>query len=232
MKTISTTAIPVSAMDFLKLIKKNNNRDWFNAHKDRYLQELAHLERFADIVLKELNREDEIETLSGKKSLHRIYRDTRFSKEKTPYKTNWSGSYRRATRARRGGYYFHIEPGNSFVGGGFWGPNPEDLKRIRDEIAFDATPLRKILKVKTFVKTFGSLQGEQLKTVPKGYDACNDAVDLLRYKQFLLIRPFTDQEVLAPTFVKETVATFRSMRPFFDYMSEVLTTDINGISLL
>lgn len=232
MKTPSNTAIPASALDFLKLVKKNNNRDWFAAHKERYLEELAHLERFADAVLKELSKEDMIETPSGKKSLHRIYRDTRFSKEKTPYKTNWSGSYRRATKLRRGGYYFHIEPGNSFVAGGFWGPGPEDLKRIRDEIAFDAAPLRKILKARSFVKTFGALQGEQVKTTPKGYDATNEGIDLLRYKQFLLIRPFTDKEVLSPSFIKETVATFRHMRPFFDYMSEVLTTDINGISVV
>lgn len=232
MKTPSNTAIPASALDFLKLVKKNNNRDWFNAHKERYLEELAHLERFAEAVLKDLNKEDMIETPSGKKSLHRIYRDTRFSKEKTPYKTNWSGGYRRATKLRRGGYYFHIEPGNSFVAGGFWGPGPEDLKRIRDEVAFDATPLRKILQAKPIVKTFGALQGEQVKTTPKGYDAANEGIDLLRYKQFLLIKPFSDQEVLSPSFAKETVATFRHMRPFFDYMSEVLTTDINGISVL
>ena len=232
MKTPSHTAIPSSTLDFLKLVKKNNNRDWFNARKERYLEELAHLEGFADAVLKELNKEDMIETPSGKKSLHRIYRDTRFSKEKTPYKTNWSGSSRRATKLRRGGYYFHIEPVNSFVAGGFWGPSTEDLRRIRDEIAFDAEPLRKILKAKNFVKSFGTLQGEQVKTTPKGFDAGNEGIDLLRYKQFLLIRPFTDEEVLAPSFVKETMATFRHMRPFFDYMSEVLTTDINGISVV
>lgn len=232
MKAPSTTVIPASALDFLKLVKKNNNRDWFNAHKERYLEELVQLERFADAVLAELNKEDLIETASGKKSLHRIYRDTRFSKEKTPYKTNWSGSYRRATKLRRGGYYFHIEPGNSFIAGGFWGPSAEDLRRIRDDIAFDAAPLRKILKARNFVKSFGTLEGEQVKTTPKGFDAANDGIDLLRYKQFLLIRPFTDQEVLTPSFVKETVATFRHMRPFFDYMSEVLTTDINGISVV
>jgi uncharacterized protein (TIGR02453 family) len=232
MKTLSHTSIPATALDFLKLVKQNNNRDWFNAHKERYLTELAHLEAFAEAVLQELNKEDMIETPSGKKSLHRIYRDTRFSKEKTPYKTNWSGSYRRATKLRRGGYYFHIEPGNSFVAGGFWGPSADDLRRIRDEIAFDATPLRKILKAKNFVKSFGTLQGEQVKTTPKGYEADNEGIDLLRYKQYLLIKPFSDQEVLHPSFVKETVATFHHMRPFFDYMSEVLTTDINGISVI
>jgi len=190
------------------------------------------MEVFADGLLALLNTEDMIETPSGKKSLHRIYRDTRFSKEKTPYKTNWGGIFKRATKLRRGSYYFHIEPGNSFIAGGFWGPNPEDLKRIREEIAFDGAPLRKILKAKSFVTTFGTLQGEKIKTTPKGFDAGNEAIDLLRYKQFLLIRQFSDKEVLDPSFLKETYTTFRNMRPFFDYMSEVLTTDINGISVL
>jgi len=221
--------IPLSSLDFLKKIKKNNNRDWFNAHKDQFLKEQQFIESFAEALLKELNTQDVIETPSGKKSLHRIYRDTRFSNNKTPYKTNWSGSFRRATKFRRGGYYFHIEPGNSFIAGGFWGPEANDLKRIRDEIAFDASPLRKILKNKAFISTFGSLKGEQLKTTPKGFDAANDAIDLLRFKQFLLIRNFTDKEVLSETFLKESATTFKNMRPFFDYMSGVLTTDSNGI---
>jgi uncharacterized protein (TIGR02453 family) len=229
---LSSAPIPSSAMDFLKALKKNNNRDWFNERKDLYLKELQHIELFADALLALLNTEDMIETPSGKKSLHRIYRDTRFSKEKTPYKTNWSGSFKRATKLRRGGYYFHLEAGNSFIAGGFWAPNPEDLKRFRDEVAFDAAALRKILKAKSFVNSFGTLKGEQVKTSPKGFDAANEAIDLLRYKQFLLIRPFSDKEVLDPSFLKEAYATFRHMRPFFDYMSEVLTTDINGISMV
>ena len=218
-----------SALDFLKKLKKNNIREWFNAHKDEFINEQQLIASFADALLIELNSHDVIETLSGKKSLHWIYRDVRFSKDKTPYKTEWSGSFRRATKFRRGGYYFRIEPGNSFIAGGFWGPGKEDLKRVRDELAFDAAPLRKILKSKSFVSTFGSMQGEQLKTTPKGFDAGNDAIDLLRFKQFLLIRRFTDEEVLSEHFLKEAGKTFKSMRPFFDYMSTVLTTDSNGI---
>jgi uncharacterized protein (TIGR02453 family) len=179
----------------------------------------------------ELNAHDVIETPTGKKCLHRIYRDIRFSKEKTPYKTNWSGSFKRAGKQRRGGCYFHLEAGNSFIAGGFWSPNHEDLKRIRDDFAFDDKPIRKIIKSKTFVSTFGTMQGEQLKTTPKGFDAENSAIDLLRHKQFLVIRNFTDKEVLDKNFLKEANQTFKNMRPFFDYMSEVLTTDINGIEI-
>ncbi|HVU57160.1 MAG TPA: DUF2461 domain-containing protein [Puia sp.] len=221
--------IQLSSLDFLKKLKKNNNREWFNNHKTEYQQELTLMEAFAAALLKLLNTHDEIETPSGKKSLYRIYRDTRFSADKTPYKTHWSGSFKRATKYRRGGYYFHIEPGNSFVAGGFWGPTPQDLRRIRDDIAFDAAPLRKILKSRQFVSMFQTLKGEQVKTAPKGYDAGHEAIDLLRHKQFLLIRHFSDKEVLSKEFPKQVSLTFKAMRPFFNYMSEVLATDSNGL---
>ena len=220
-----------SGFNYLQKLKKNNHRDWFNANKATYQKELEQLELFAEALLRELNKHDEIETPSGKKSLHRIYRDIRFSSDKTPYKTNWSGNFKRATKYRRGGYYFHLEPGNSYLAGGFWAPNAQDIKRIRDEIAFDAAPLRKILKSKNFINTFGALHGEQLKTAPKGFDANHEAIELLRYKQFLLIRRFTDKEVLSNSFLSEANTTFKNMRPFFDYMSEVLTTDTNGLEL-
>lgn len=228
MDTKMPARIPASSFDYLKMLKENNDRDWFNENKDRYLKEYDSLEHFADALLQELRSHDVIETASGKKSLHRIYRDTRFSKDKTPYKTNWSGGYKRATALRRGGYYFHIEPGNSFIAGGFWAPNTEDIKRIREDISSDPDTLRKIIGSKSFKATFGSLQGEQLKTTPKGFDAADSAIDLLRYKQFLLVKRFTDDEVLSPSFLKEADQTFKNMRPFFDYMSEVLTTDANG----
>lgn len=227
MRTNEPVLLP-SSFQFLRQLKKNNNREWFNAHKNAYLQELSRLEAVADALLAALNTHDQIETPSGKKSLFRIYRDTRFSADKSPYKTYWSGSFKRATRYRRGGYYFQLEPGNSFIAGGFWGPVPADLKRIRDDIAFDPAPLRKIIRHPSFVSMFGSLQGEKLKTAPQGFDATHEAIDLLRHKQFLLIRPFPDEWALGKDFVKEANRTFKAMRPFFDYMSEVLVTDGNG----
>jgi uncharacterized protein (TIGR02453 family) len=229
---MNKAAIQPSNLEFLKQIKKNNNRDWFNKKKEHYLKELENIERFADALLSEMNKHDVIETPTGKKSLHRIYRDIRFSKDKTPYNTHWGGSFTRATKKRRGSYYFHFEPGNSFVSGGFWGPEPADLKRIRDEFAYDDKPFRKILKSKSFVNMFGTLKGEQIKTTPKGFDPNDPAIDLLRYKQFRLVRTFDDKEVLAPDFLKKVNETFHAMRPFLDYMSEVLTTDVNGISVV
>lgn len=228
----NTITIPQSSFDFLIQLKENNNKPWFDANKPAYLKELNHIESFAGALLHELSKTDILETSSGKKSVYRIYRDIRFSKDKTPFKTFWGGSYTRATSARRGGYYFHLEKGNSFFAGGFWGPNAGDLKRIRSEFAHDSEPMKKILHSKSFVKTFGTLQGEQLKTSPKGFDANHEAIDLLRYKQFLIIKRFTDEEVLSPDFLEQALETCKNMRPFFDYMSEILSTDINGGSVL
>lgn len=229
-KDTETPRIHQSGFDFLQTLKANNNRDWFNAHKPAYQKELELVEAFAEALLQQLAVHDLIETPSGKKSLYRIYRDTRFSNDKTPYKTHWSGSFKRATKYRRGGYYFHIEAGNSFIAGGFWGPSTEDLKRIREEIAFDAAPLRKIINSKPFKAMFQTLGGEQLKTAPKGFPADHEAIDLLRYKQFVLMRRFSDEEVLQGDFIKEASRTFQAMRPFFDFMSEALVADPNGLT--
>lgn len=220
--------IPVSALNFLEKLKANNNRDWFNAHKEEFVTEQGFIEDYASGLLHKLSGHDVIETVSGKKSLYRIYRDTRFSKDKTPYKSHWSGSFKRAGKTRRGGYYYHIEKGNSFIAGGFWGPSAGDLKMIRDEIAFDPESLQAIIQSESFKTNFGELLGTQLKTTPKGFEATHPAIDLLRYKQFLLIRKFDDTEVLSDNFVDTATATFLAMRPFFDYMSNALSSDPNG----
>lgn len=219
-------------LDFITALSSNNNREWFLANKRDYEIQHKNIIEFADELLGLMNAHDNIETETGKKCLFRIYRDVRFSKDKSPYKTHWSGGFRRATKLLRGGYYFHIQPGNkSFVGGGFWGPNKEDLQLIREDIASDAAELRSILASKDFISTFGSLEGEQLKTAPKGFDKDHPDIDLLRYKQFIFGRNFSDKEVLDPNFVNVANETFKKMRPFFDYMSEVLTTDSNGAPL-
>lgn len=222
------SAISKDNFDFLKKLKKNNDREWFTKNKGKYLVQHQNLIEFADAVLEETKKHDNIETPTGKKTLLRIYRDVRFSKNKSPYKTHWAGSLKRATKNLRGGYYFHIEEGNSFVGGGFWAPNKDDLLRFREDIASDAKPLRKIINSKSFKDTFGTIDGEQLKTCPKGFDKEHPDVDLLRYKQYIISKQFTDEEVLSPDFAKQVSDTFKKMRPFFDYMSESVTTDLNG----
>jgi uncharacterized protein (TIGR02453 family) len=217
------TAIHASSFEFLNELKKNNNREWFTEHKLRYQDELKKIEAFAEELLQQLKQHDHIDTISGKKALHRIYRDIRFSSDKTPYKTSWNGGFHRMGAQRRGGYYFSIQPGGqSMVAGGFWGPNPRDLKLIRDEFAFDDKPIRRILGSHEIKRLFGGLSGETLKTVPRGYEKDHPAADLVRLKQFILQRKFTDKEVLAKDFLKEVIATMRAFRPFFDYMSHAL----------
>ncbi len=223
--------IPASAINFIKALSNNNNRDWFNANKPQYVEEHQHLIAFADALLAKMREHDNIDTPTGKKSLHRIYRDVRFSKNKLPYKNNWSGGFRRATKLLRGGYYYHIEPGNTFAAGGFWGPNSDDLKLIRTDIAANDEELRSIITAPAFQQLFGELLGVGVKTAPKGFSKEHPAIDLLRKKQFIVKRHFTDKEVLQADFVDKVNETFKGMRPFFNYMSEVLTTDTNGVPL-
>ena len=220
--------LPNSIFNFLQKLAKNNNREWFNVHKDAFKAEEAHFKVFANAVLDRMSAQDNIERLK----VFRIYRDVRFSKNKSPYKTHFSASLTRATKWLRGGYYFHLQPGGeSFVGGGFWGPDAADLKRIRSEIAANADELRAILAQPKFIETFGTLEGDQVKSAPRGYAKDHPAIDLLRYKQYLLVRRFDDKEVFQVDFLDKVVDTFQAMRPFFDYMSEVLTTDENGVPI-
>jgi len=219
--------IPSSTLQFLRDLEGNNNRDWFNANKPRFQAEYNRFKEFADSVLDGMSHHDKIERLN----VFRIYRDVRFSTDKSPYKTHFSAYMSRATKWLRGAYYFHVQPGESFVGGGFWDPNPADLKRIREGIAANEEGFRKLLADPAFKKVFGQLEGEQLKTAPQGFPKDHPAIDLLRFKQFLISRRFSDKEVLSPSFRDEIVATFRHMRPFLDYMSEILTTDANGLPL-
>jgi len=225
-KKIAT--IKKESIDFLKKLAKNNNREWFAENKSKYLEAHANIIAFADALLDEMNKHDKIENQSGKDCIFRIYKDVRFSKDKTPYNNHWSGFYKRATNKLRGGYYFHLQPGNSFLAAGFWGPNAEDMRRIRQDIDNNYHDWEKMLANKRLVNTFGKMAGEQLSSAPRGYAKDHPAIHLLRYKQFMFKYTFTDEEVLSPGFVKQVNDTFKKMRPFLNFMSEVLTTDANG----
>jgi len=229
---MATAYIKKESIEFLKALSKNNNREWFNKHKDRYLEAHKNIVEFADALIVEMNKHDNIETASGKESMFRIYKDVRFSKDKTPYNTHWSGAFKRATKKLRGGYYFHLKTGDSFLAGGFWGPEPNDMKRIRQDIEVNYKDWKKLLSNKSLTKTFGKLIGEKVSTAPRGYEKDNPAIELLRYKQYLLKHEFTDKEVCSPDFVKKVNEVYKKMRPFFNYMSEVLTTDANGVSIV
>ena len=220
--------VSTSLIGYLKKLKKNNNRPWFKQHKSLYDKERKHFIVFCDEVERLLNEHDVI----ASKKIYRIYRDIRFSKDKTPYKDSFSCHFERDTAARRGGYYLEIKSGASFIAGGFWAPNAKDLKRIRQEFVLDPKPILSILADRGFKKHFGTLKGSELKTAPRGFDVNDPNIALIRKKQFVVIRSFTDDEVLSADFDLEINKTYKQMRPFFDYMSQVLTTDLNGVSLI
>jgi uncharacterized protein (TIGR02453 family) len=221
-------SIANTTVNFLKALKKNNNRDWFNENKPVFQQEQEKAKAFYNALLEALRTHDEIEALK----MFRIYRDVRFSKDKTPYKPHFAGQFKRATARLRGGYYLRIRPGESFLAGGFWDPNKEDLLRIRKEFEMDASEIRKIINEKSFVDNFGAMEGNSLKTAPRGFDKEHPDLDLIRMKQFIVTRYFTDEEVLAPDFLQQVNDSYKAMRPYFNYMSEILTTDLNGESLI
>lgn len=226
------SAISKQNFNFLKALKSNNNRDWFLKNKLKYTTSHENVISFAEDLIEKMSKADNIENTSGKKSIFRIYNDVRFSKDKSPYKTHWGIHLKRATEKLRGGYYVHLKPGEVFVGGGFWMPESADLKLIRGHIAQNDKPLRKLINSKKFKEMFGELQGDKVKTAPKGFSKDDPAIDLLRHKSFTVSKNFSDKEALDPKFVNQVVACFKGMKPFFNYMSEILTHDLNGESLL
>ena len=219
--------IEKSTFKFLKNIRKNNHREWFHANKDAYTNANNNMKAILAELENEVNKFDIIE----KKKLFRIYRDVRFSKDKTPYNSHFSMSMGREGAFRRGGYYLRITPGDSMVGGGFYNPNPKDIKLIRDHIAADAKPLRKILASKKFKDNFGELMGAQVKSAPRGYDKDHPEIDLLRYKSMYVFKSFSDKEVTDPKFVKEVIKTWKAIQPYFTYMTDILTHDLDGVPL-
>jgi uncharacterized protein (TIGR02453 family) len=213
---------------FYKDLDKNNNREWFESHKPRFKALESEVKDFNEIVKFGLEETDDIEKIK----MFRIYRDVRFSKNKTPYKTHFGVSFHRKKPNLRGSYYMHLAPQNSFIASGFWNPNPMDLLRIRKDLEMDAQELRDVITDFTFKKVWGELQGDVVKTSPKGFNIDHPNIDLIRHKQFLFIKRFDDKSVLSSDFQKEVIKSFIAIRPFFDLMTNVLTTDLNGVSIL
>jgi uncharacterized protein (TIGR02453 family) len=220
--------IQASTFTFLQNLRENNSREWFEPRKAEFQGHQDQMKAFFKEVNDALQKTDQIES----HKVYRIYRDVRFSKDKTPYKSNFSGGFSRATAERRGGYFISLAPGNSFVGGGFYAPNKEDLKRLRQEFEMDDSEIRAVLNNPKFKKTFGKLQGAELKTAPRDFSPELKAIDLIRKKQFFVMKSFTDKEVLSPNFLKEVTETYTTIRPFFDLMSSILTTNLDGESVL
>ncbi|MEM6865367.1 MAG: DUF2461 domain-containing protein [Bacteroidota bacterium] len=222
--------IPISkeALTFLRKLAKNNTREWFEAHKLEFKSHETGVRQFYQNVHENLDGHDDIERMK----MFRIYRDVRFSKDKTPYKTHFAASFSRLGSHLRGGYYLRIKPGETFAAVGFWGPDKDDLFRIRKELEADASDFRNTIGLKSLKSIWGDIEGEGVKTAPKGFDKTHPDMDLIKRKQFLFTRNFSDEAVLDKTFAEEVNKSFRAIRPFFDLMSDILTTTLNGESLL
>jgi len=221
------TVIEKSTIKFLNDLSKNNNRDWFKKNKDRYDAAYSNAKAFMAELQELMQKHDEIE----KSKLFRVHRDVRFSKDKTPYNTDLRISFSREGAYRRGGYYLKIGPKDCFVAAGFWRPEPKDLKLIRTHLAADAKPLRKIVASKKFKDNFGILEGEKVKTAPKGFDKEHPNIDLLRHKSFIVDKKLDKKIISTDSFMKEVNKGFKAVRPYFDYMSDILTHDVNGVPL-
>jgi uncharacterized protein (TIGR02453 family) len=210
------------AFDFLRRLAKNNDREWFEKNRAKYE---AARGAWTVVVEQLLNGVAEIDhslgLLEAKDCQFRIYRDVRFSKDKSPYKTNFSGWFCAEGRNANGpGWYVQFQPGKSFVAAGLYMPEREELARYRERVAADAGRLRAILASKSFRKFFPGLTGETVTRV-RGYAPDHPAMDLLRYKNLVTSSPFTDDQVLAKDFVRKTLGAFQAAAPFNAWLREL-----------
>ena len=213
---------------FFKKLEKNNNREWFEQHKPEFKALETTVKQFGKALKDQLNQHDSIDRFK----LFRVYRDVRFSKDKTPYKIHFGLTWHRTKPEYRGGYYLHLKPNDIFLACGFWDPNPADLKRIRQEIDMDADEYRNIINEPNFKRIWGKLQGDAVKTAPKGYAKDHPNIDLLRHKQHIFMVRYTEEDVAAADFLDRLDTALQAVRPFVDYMSAVLTTNADGESLV
>jgi uncharacterized protein (TIGR02453 family) len=216
--------ISQSTLQFLSDLKANNNRDWFMANKPRY--EAAHKEflQFTDALIAEIGTFDPgVSFYMAKDCVFRIYRDVRFSKDKSPYKTHFGAHVTAAPKKSeihtRAGYYLHLEPGATMLAGGAYLPESKWLKAIRQEIAYCTDEFMGILNDKDFKKYFGEMAGEKLKTVPRDYPADHPAIEWLKHKSFLGTHYCTDEQVLSDGFLLHCAAAFRALHPFDRFLN-------------
>jgi len=218
--------IESQTLDFLKELVENNNREWFQANKERYDKARANVIELATNVITKLHKVDPSVSadLDPKKCVMRIYRDIRFSKNKIPYKNNFGVSMP-TLGSKLGGveYYLHIQPGKSFIAGGYWMPEAEHLKAIRQEIDYNANDLKKIIDDKEFVKLFGEFRKQdQLKTTPKGYDVDNENIDLLKLKSFIVSHPLKDKELMSAGAADEIVNMCSKVYPLNIFLKNAI----------
>lgn len=214
---------------FLEDLRFNNNREWFNTNRKTYERARTAFEELVKDVMSQFATVEDLGKTTVKDCIFRINRDVRFSKDKSPYKTNFGALIGNGGRKATGRtYYINIEPGESFIAGGVYDPSPELLKRIRAEIAGNTKAFRKIIDNPEFVNTFGGIRGDSLKTAPKGYAADHPAIDLLRHKQFLALHYLSDDDLMRDDLAAHIVKVCGVLKPFEAYFEGIRENATGG----
>ena len=220
-------ALTKPTLQFLKDLKNNNNRDWFMDNKAVFEQAKSEFEQFIDTLIARIAVFDsDISHQTAKNCVFRIYRDVRFSKDKSPYKTNFGAHITAALKKSeihsRSGYYIHIEPGQSMLAGGAYLPKGDWLKGIREEIAGDADEFKSIIHSKSFKNYFGEIEGEKLKTAPKDFPKDHPEIELLKYKSFLATHRCDDEMLLSEDFIEHCGKVFETLYPFGEFLNKAV----------
>ncbi len=209
---------------FLKRLKMNNNKEWFDSNKNQYLEAKDEFEKLVDNLIQGTNKFDKkiSSDLKAKNCTFRIYKDVRFSKDKSPYKTNFGASINPGgKKALFVGYYLHVEQGNSFLAGGVYMPEPPVLQAIRQEIDYNIEPLLKVFKSASFKKYFkGFDEDDKLKTAPKGFEKDHPHIEILKNKHFVVSCKLSDKEMLDKNFERQVLSGFKAMQPLLEYLRE------------
>ncbi len=214
-------------LQFLSELKKNNNRDWFQNNKERYNILKSEFEHFTDQLITRISSFDKsVQSRTAKDCVFRIYRDVRFSADKSPYKTHF-GAFITPAAVRsdihsKAGYYIHIEPGASMIAGGAYMPQTSWLKAIRNEIDYNGDVLNQILNSPEFSSTFNALDDVRLTRPPKSFSPQHPSVELLKYKSFTVSLSVTNQTVLSPDFLDETAKICNLIFPLNQYLNRAL----------
>ncbi|HKR05863.1 MAG TPA: DUF2461 domain-containing protein [Bacteroidia bacterium] len=211
-----------STLEFLKALKKNNNRDWFGKNRAKYESALEDFTVFVNKLIAELSKQDaSLKGVTAKESIFRIYRDVRFSKNKDPYKTNFGAVVCQGGRkSDRACFYIQVEPGNSFIAGGRWMPSTEHLKDIRKDIFYHLKDFKKILSDKSFKKFFKELSGEKLKLAPKGFDKDFSDIELLKYTSYIVDTPVNDKLLTGKSLIKQCAVVHKAMLPLLNFLNK------------
>lgn len=220
-----TLMIEKATLEFLKKLDKNNNRDWFQANKKAFDSAQDNMTAFAGHLIGQIGKfDDAVAGIDPKACVFRIYRDVRFSKDKSPYKTNL-GAYIApgGRKSMQPGYYFHLQPGASFVAGGKHIPDGPEILKIRNAIVKNTAEFLKIVEKKSFRDMFGELKGERLKSAPKGFDPEHKAIEYLKLKEFMAFTELHDDKVLASAeFPKHLVKMMKEMYPLVAFLRRAL----------